>query len=133
MELKAIQSEMDMNMPTRQSKNLKTQDDRFIAIQDMLYAKREFLLDKQKKLRQITKQNEYLDSVKNDYAKYYSYVADQKKDQIKALGLLEEYIKDLTVSGNLSKHNLEDAQTEQERIMSEVKKIKQSLDALIEN
>jgi predicted translin family RNA/ssDNA-binding protein len=50
---------------------------------------------------------------------------------MKAMEILNSYIKDLTITGNLSKQNLEDAKQEQKKIISEVKNIKHSLDSLI--
>lgn len=69
--------------------------------------------------------------MKNDYQNYYSFFEQQKRDQIRALELLDEYIKDLTISGRLTKHNIEDAKAEQYKILREVKSIKKSLDTLI--
>lgn len=112
-------------VPTREM------DDRLIQIEDLIDRKRKMLINKQKKLRFITKQNTFLDAVKNDYERYYSYIEQQKRDQIRALELLDEYIKDLTLSGKLSKHNIEDAKEEQSRILREVKSIKESLDDII--
>ena len=114
-------------VPTREM------DDRLIQIEDLIDRKRKMLINKQKKLRFITKQNTFLDAVKNDYERYYSYIEQQKRDQIRALELLDEYIKDLTLSGKLSKHNIEDAKEEQSRILREVKSIKESLDSIIDN
>jgi hypothetical protein len=108
-------------------------DDQFIQIQDLIDSKKKMLIDKQKKLRFISKQNRFLEVVKNDYSKYYNYIREQKRDQIKALSILDEYIKDLTISGKLTKHNIEDAKEEQYKILREVKSIKESLDSIIDN
>ena len=67
------------------------------------------------------------------YIKYYNYISEQKKDQIKALELLNKYIHDLTVSGQLSKNNIDDAKFEQERILREVKSIRKGLDDIMLN
>jgi hypothetical protein len=45
-------------------------DERLLQIEELINAKRKMLLDKQKKLRFISKQNLFLDAVKNDYTKY---------------------------------------------------------------
>lgn len=112
---------------------IRERDEQFIKIQELIDAKRNFLIDKQKKLRFISKQNRFLEAVKNDYAIYHDYITQQKKDQIRALQALDEYIKDLTISGKLTKHNIEDAKEEQSRILTEVKSIKESLDSIIDN
>jgi hypothetical protein len=106
-------------------------DEQFLNIQNLIDAKRRMLLEKQKKIKVISKQNEFLDEVKNDYDKYYRYIRQQKQDQITALHLLDNYINDLSRSGNLSKHNIEDAKVEQRKIIHEINSIKKGLDGII--
>ncbi len=110
---------------------IREMDDRFIKIQELIDAKKIMLLEKQKKLKRISKQNQFLEEVRNDYATYYNYISQQKKDQIRALEVLDEYINDLTLSGKLTKNNIEDAKEEQHKILREVKSIKGSLDSII--
>ena len=109
----------------------KERDQQFFQLQQLIDAKKQFLIDKQKKLRFITKQNRFLEAVKDDYQTYYGYIEQQKRDQINALSLLDEYINDLTLSGKLTKHNIEDAKREQSNILREVSSIKRSLDAAV--
>jgi hypothetical protein len=117
----------------KENHNLVEKDEQFLQIQNLIDDKRNMLLNKQKQFRFITKQNRFLDAVKNDYSKYYNYIADQKQEQIKALELLNGYINDLTVSGELSKHNIDDAKMEQNNILKEVKTIKEGLDSIIDD
>ena len=110
---------------------IRENDEKFIQIQELIEAKRNMLVEKQKKLHFITRQNQFLDVIKNDYHKFYGYINEQKRDQIRALEVLDEYIKDLTLSGKLTKHNIEDAKEEQNKILMEVNSIKKSLDYII--
>jgi len=112
---------------------IREQDNRFIQIQELIEAKKQFLFNKQKKLKHITKQNKFLEVVKNDYNNYYSYIIQQKRDQITALNVLDQYINDLTISGKLTKHNIEDAKEEQSKILRELNSIKGSLDSIIDD
>ena len=114
-----------VNMP------LVKKDEKLLQIEELINAKRKMLLDKQKKIRFISKQNNFLDAVKNDYAKYYGYIVKQKREQMEALDVLNNYIQDLTVSGKLSKHNIEDAKYEQSKILNELKNIQKGLDSII--
>lgn len=106
-------------------------DEQLLQIEELIEAKRRMLLEKQKKIKFISKQNKFLDAVKHDYAKYYGYIIKQKRDQIEALDLLNNYIHDLTISGKLSKHNIEDAKHEQSKILHELKNIQKGLDTII--
>jgi chromosome segregation ATPase len=111
--------------------NLVNKDVQFILIQKQLDAKRKLLLNKQQKLKRVLKQNTFLIDVKNDYAEYYSYIINQKKQQLNALEILNRYIDDLTQSGSLTEKNIEDAKYEQKKILKELKSIKSNLDELI--
>ena len=112
---------------------LAKQDEQFLHIEELIEAKRRMLLDKQKKLKFISKQNQFLDVVKDDYSKYYNYISKQKQEQIKALEILNSYIRDLTTSGKLTKHNIDDANFEQNKILREIKSIRKGLDSIMEN
>jgi hypothetical protein len=106
-------------------------ENQFLHLQDIIKIKRNMLIQKQKKLKQLIKQNNFLKDVRNDYVSYNNYIVKQKEEQIVALQLLEKYIHDLTISGNLSENNLKDALYEQNKIKKELKSIKLSLDHLV--
>ena len=110
---------------------LEKKDEEFAHIQNLIEAKRNLLLHKQKKLKNISKQNHFLEEIQNDYSKYYGYITEQKQNQIKALELLQNYINDLTKSGELTKYNITDAKEEQRKILKEIKTIKYGLDSII--
>jgi hypothetical protein len=52
---------------------LEKKDNEFMQIQQLIDVKKKFLVEKQKKLNFITKQNCFLEEVKNDYNKFNSY------------------------------------------------------------
>ena len=117
-------------MPTNYI-HLENRDNQLLQIENLIDAKRKMLIDKQKKFKNISKQNEFLSEVKQDYSKYYGYIVKQKQDQISALSMLNTYIKDLTVSGTLSKNNIDDAKNEQQKILTEINSIKNGIDDII--
>jgi DNA repair exonuclease SbcCD ATPase subunit len=111
--------------------HLENRDQQLLQIENLIDAKRKMLINKQKNFKNLTKQNEFLNEVKQDYNKYYGYIVKQKEDQMSALTMLNGYIKDLTVSGNLSKNNIEDAKNEQNKILNEINSIKKGIDDII--
>jgi DNA repair exonuclease SbcCD ATPase subunit len=111
--------------------HLENRDQQLLQIENLIDAKRKMLIDKQKKFKNLTKQNEFLNEVKQDYNKYYGYIVKQKEDQMSALTMLNGYIKDLTISGTLSKNNIEDAKNEQQKILTEINSIKKGIDDII--
>jgi cell division septum initiation protein DivIVA len=113
--------------------SLAEKDEQFLNIEKIIDAKRRMLLEKQKKFKLIQKQNQFLDIIKDDYSKYYSYISKQKQDQIKALEILNSYISDLTTSGKLTKNNINDAGFEQKKIIKEIKSIRKGLDGIMDS
>jgi chromosome segregation ATPase len=111
--------------------NINDKEDEYLQLQNIIESKRNMLLKKQKKLQKISKQNVFLENIKNDYLKYNNYIVKQKEDQITALNLLNNYIEDLNRSGQLSKHNIQDAKAEQNKIVKELNSVKHGLDKIM--
>ena len=112
--------------------NISEKDIYLLQIEKEIKIRKKNLFENQKKIQDISKQNEFLNFVKDDYANYYSYIVNQKQDQLKALELLNNYITDLSNTGKLSKQNIKDSLYEQKKILLEIKKIRKGLDELIE-
>ena len=72
----------------------------------------------------------YTAVVKDDL--YNKHIVQQKQDQMTALSILNKYIKDLAVTGELSKQNIKDARSEQQKILEEIDSIKNNLIPLLE-
>lgn len=102
-----------------------------VHIDTIMDEKRRMLLEKQKVLQETAKENEYLEIVRNDYKKYYDYIAKQKEDQIRAMNYLNEYIKEIMVKGKLTDADLENAKMEQDELIQEMEQIKRTLDEIV--
>jgi hypothetical protein len=113
--------------------DLASKEQQFLQLQQLIEQKRKMLLDKQKIYKKISKQNYFLEEIKNDYSNYSNYIMKQKQEQIQALEILHNYVKDLTISGNLSKQNIKDAKYEQKKIIKELNSIKHNLDEVIQH
>jgi len=110
---------------------LPRKDDQFQLLQEMIDAKRDSLIKKQKTLHFLSKENSFLQGIRDDYSKYNKHIVQQKEDQMTALTILNKYIQDLSVTGELSKQNIEDARSEQKNILEEIDTIKKSLDTIV--
>jgi uncharacterized protein (DUF3084 family) len=74
--------------------HIEDSDSKLLHIEKMIKAKKNLLLSKQEKLEKISKNNHFLNEIKNDYQEYYNYIKKQKEEQILALNMLNEYIKE---------------------------------------
>ena len=113
--------------------NLASKDKQFNQIQQVIELKRKLLLEKQIKYKKISKQNKFLEEIRDDYSNYSNYIMNQKQEQIKALSLLKNYVDDLSSSGNLSNQNIKDSKYEQKKILNEINLIKSNLNEIIKN
>jgi predicted nuclease of predicted toxin-antitoxin system len=110
---------------------LLTKDREFLQLQSTIDNKEQMLLDKKNKIYQISKENQFLANVKDDYAKYYNFIELQKKEQIKTLERLYKYTVELNKLNKFHKENLENEKLEQDKILREIKNIKNSINNII--
>lgn len=104
-----------------------------VRIEEELNKKKEFLLNKYNHLGEMEEDNEYLKVIRNDYTHYYDYIQKEKQDQVEAMNLLRTYIDELIVDGKMTDKDLESAEKEQEKILTEIDVIKNDLDKITEN
>jgi len=112
--------------------SLAERDDIFMQIEGEIEKNKQYLMEKNKYLQKVAKENQYLDMINNDYQKYYNYIIKQKRDQINAMNYLKEYLDILMIEGKLTDQDLEDARQQREHLLIETGKIKQTLNELIE-
>jgi hypothetical protein len=103
-----------------------------IHIEKEIEIRRKRLIEKQTKMKQLSKQNHFLQQVKEDYAQYHATILRQKQEQLRAMELLHQYLHELTLTEQLSKNNIKDARYEQRKILHEIKKIKKQVDELVQ-
>ena len=111
--------------------SLAERDKHIVRIEEQIEAKRRLLLEKQKKMNVLAKQNSFLTGVRNDYNKYYQHILKQKEDQLRAMNSLHKYLSDLSNSTDMTVNNIKDATIEQDKVLREMQKIKQDLDELV--
>ena len=130
---------MDMNMNMDMMNNngeeveldLAKRDQYLLKIEDEIQLRRRFLLEKQKKLEKLSRQNHFLETIKDDYENYHNYIVEQKEGQIRAMNSIKQYVEDLIVSGKLTDEDIRQAKDDQREITSEVKKIREKINEII--
>lgn len=119
-----------MNMIVVQM-SLADRDKHIVRIEEQIEAKRKLLMEKQKKMNVLAKQNTFLVGVRDDYNRYHQYIVKQKQDQMHAMETLHQYLSDLANSTDMTVNNIKDAKIEQEKVLKQMRKIKGELDELI--
>lgn len=111
--------------------SLADRDKHIVRIEQQIEAKRRLLLEKQKKMNVLAKQNSFLVGVRDDYNRYYTHILKQKYDQLRAMDSLHKYLSDLANSTDMTVNNIKDAVIEQDKVLREMRKIKGDLDELV--
>ena len=111
--------------------DLGQRDNYLSQIEQQIKNKRTFLLSKRDKLKHLSRENEFLVNVRNDYQNYHDIILKQKKDQVASMELLNQYINDIMVSGKLTEQDIKNQKQERDMILREMDKIKKDLDGLI--
>ena len=111
--------------------SLADRDKHIVRIEEQIEAKRNLLLEKQKKMNVLAKQNAFLVGVRDDYNRYHQYIVKQKQEQLNAMESLHQYLADLANSTDMTVNNIKDAKIEQDKILRVMRKIKGELDELV--
>ena len=111
--------------------DLGQRDNYLSQIEQQIKNKRTFLLSKRDKLKHLSRENEFLVNVRNDYQNYHDIILKQKKDQVASMELLNQYINDIMVSGKLTEQDIKNQKQERDMILREMDKKKKDLDGLI--
>jgi len=110
---------------------LAERDKCLMNLESQIEAKKNNLIEKQKIINKNIKFNQLLEHIRNDYLKYYDYIIQQKREQIQAMNILNNYIRELKISGNLSVNNIKDANYEEKKILNEIKQIEHNMNHLV--
>jgi cysteinyl-tRNA synthetase len=113
--------------------DLAKRDIQIQKMEDMIREKKQFLLEKRDSLNDLERNNEYLQTVQNDYVKYYNHIVGEKESQMRYMEALTKYIEDIIHEGKLTEEDAIRAEWEQKKIMMEITKIKDELDKIIQN
>jgi hypothetical protein len=112
---------------------LADRDKYLIQIEAQIKAKKNMLLSKHDVLEKTIKEkeNHFLEGVKKDYKNYHKLIENQKKEELRVMGILKQYTDDLIRSSKTTEHEINRIKLEQREIMDEMKKIKKELDQVI--
>jgi len=109
------------------------QSRRLVELNELIAAKKQFLLSKYHSAYKTAQQNEFLEGVLGDYAKYRDVIVAQKQQQMRALQTIDHHIRRVKQSSEFSKLNAAEAEADHTRIVAEIGKIKSELTALTAN
>ena len=80
--------------------------------------------------KKVQNENEFLESVTNDYKRYHKYIVDEKERERKQLQMLMGYLDKILQEAGLSAEMANKARFQQNQILGEMDNIKGELDRI---
>jgi hypothetical protein len=113
--------------------NVAKRDLKLLQLEEEIKKKKDFILKKRKELEKKEVLNQYLAIVKKDYDYYYEEQLENKKKELNAMSILNDYMIYLENQNHLVNNQLIVAKYDKKHISKEINKIKKELDNLMNN
>ena len=107
------------------------QDLLIAKMKDEIKSKQECLFQRFKELQKNKQENEYLESIKNDYAKYFNNISSIKKDQLNAFQNINKYLNKTSCKLEIKDSLLKEMREDQQKVLTEIDKLKIELNKII--
>ena len=107
--------------------NVADRDLKLLQLEEEIRKKKEFLLEKRLELEKNQELNPFLKPVKEHYTKYYDHEVNQKKSELQAMTILNDYIHFLEDEKHLVNNQLITAKHDKKEILHEINKITKEL------
>lgn len=109
---------------------LSDRDLKLLQLDEEIRLKKALIFKKRLELEEKKGLNQYLEVVNDDYKKYYETEIDKKKNELKAMTVLNNYISYLEDANHLIDNQLRTSKHDKKEILHEINKIKKDLDNL---
>lgn len=97
----------------------------------ILEKKRQLLLHKNKEIKELAKQNSFLNSVLSDYEKIKSRILEEKQKQQTAIKIISKHISQISKNMNKEDHYISELQDDQSMLLEELEKIKMEMNEVM--
>ena len=101
------------------------------ALRKELACRKRFMLEKQREIEKTKNENAYLQGVAEDYNTYKNHLLQQKREQLRALQTISNYISETSINIKQSEHVLQESRMQQREILADIEKIKSEINELL--
>jgi len=105
----------------------KNKDLKIFKMKNLLAQKRKILFHKEQEIKEMGKQNSFLESVIRDYEKYNTTILEEKQKQKKALKILSKHIRAISKNINNDESHLSHVKNDQTLLLDEIEKIRDEI------
>ena len=122
----------DDNANNTYSKTVRETDLKIYKMKDLLDKKKKLMFDKEKEIKEIGRQNSFLQTVVTDYEKYNSAILEEKIKQKKALKILSDHIRDISRNINSDEFRLNRVKKDQTLLLEEIQNIRDEIEYMLQ-
>ena len=115
---------------THLNHKLADRDLKLLQLDEEIRLKKALIFKKKLELEEKKGLNQYLEVVNDDYKKYFEGEVVKKKNELKAMTVLNDYISYLEDANHLIDNQLRTSKHDKKEILHEINKIKKDLDNL---
>ena len=97
----------------------------------VLEKKKQLLLYKNREVKELAKQNAFLNNVLSDYEKIKSHILEEKQKQQDAIKIISKHISQLSKNMNKGDYHISELQNDQSVLLEELEKIKTEMNEVM--
>jgi hypothetical protein len=97
----------------------------------VLEKKKQLLLYKNREIKELAKQNAFLNNVLSDYEKIKSHILEEKQKQQDAIKIISKHISRLSKNMNKGDYHISELQDDQSVLLEELEKIKMEMNEVM--
>ena len=105
----------------------KNKDLKIFKMKNILAQKRKTLFYKEQEIKEMGKQNSFLETVIGDYENYNNTILEEKQKQKKALKILSTHIRKISKNINKDDSHLSRVKNDQTQLLDEIEKIRDEI------
>jgi len=106
-------------------------DVRIYKMKDLLRKKRKYMFDKEKEIKEVGRQNSFLETVVNDYENYNNIILDEKRKQKRALKVLSDHIREISKNIKNDEFKLNRVKMDQTELLREIQNIRDEIEDVL--
>jgi hypothetical protein len=100
-------------------------------MKDLLDKKRKLMFEKEREIKELGKQNSFLETVVHDYEKYNTVILEEKIKQKKALKILSDHIREISKNIKSDEFKLNRVKVDQTLLLDEIQNIRDEIEYVL--
>lgn len=113
--------------------NIAKNDTNIYNMKCILEKKKQLLLHKNREVKELAKQNAFLNNVLSDYEKIKLHILEEKRKQQDAIKIISKHISQLSKNMNKEDYHMKHLQDDQSLLLEELKKIKMEMNKVMQS